>query len=90
MDYYKKYLKYKTKYQELKKKIGGKKGEKSDNKCVPECDVNHYCSKSLIGNNTCKQKRYHNQSCEKDYHCGANLTCQTVRERGTTTTKCKA
>ena len=43
----------------------------------------------MIGNNTCKPKRQHNESCKKNYHCGANLRCQTVRERGKNTRKCK-
>jgi hypothetical protein len=90
MDYYKKYLKYKTKYQELKKKIGGKQGEQTPNKCVHDCDKNHYCEKSWFGKNTCIPKRQFEQLCEKDYQCVANLRCQTVRERGTTTRKCKA
>jgi len=74
MDYYKKYIKYKTKYLELKRQIkGGTVGHecKNDDQCNTKKE---YCGRNLFGlmGNTCKEKKGKGSNCDRNEQCNGS------------------
>ena len=77
MDYYSKYIKYKTKYLNLKKKLSG---SAIGDTCVYtgvsvgfNCGTDEYCA----DNNKCKKRIRYGQPCPpKEYKCNAGV-CHT-------------
>jgi hypothetical protein len=84
MDYYRKYLKYKTKYEDLKKKIGGKscvgtmsgkcEYKNKDDREVVNC---YNPAESFCGKNGIKHKRGKGGKCSKEDNseCKQGLLC---------------
>jgi hypothetical protein len=70
MDYYAKYIKYKAKYLELKKRLSGKGNAKLDEECKnhTDCISRLYCSKALLTKGTCQPKKK-SGPCREDEQC---------------------
>ena len=85
MDYYKKYIKYKTKYSDLKNKIYGGNDKdndkgilttilgkpcKHDHECIPE---NKYCSNKFGLTRRCASKKSKYSVCKANVECITEL-----------------
>jgi hypothetical protein len=65
MDYYAKYIKYKTKYLELKQRLTAGACDKNQYQCT-DVYKDDYCIKNKI---TCLPKKGYNKNCDEDKEC---------------------
>jgi len=65
MDYYQKYLKYKTKYLELKAQLGGVGGKKTCMKCKTTDPCKDYGGRRIFKDGICQQCK-HNETVHID------------------------